>query len=68
MTIKEFITALQKQGEESSYSAIAREIPCHVSYIEKIANGKRRPSYDMARRIEQVTNGRVSRYNWYPKD
>lgn len=67
MTLKEYIQLEKDAGRESSYSLIARDIPCHFTYIEKIANGRRRPSYDMARRIEIVTDGKVSRYNWYPE-
>ena len=68
MTLKEYVKSEQNSGKETSYSTIARDIPCHVSYIEKIANNKRRPSYDMARRIELATNGKVNRYNWYTKE
>lgn len=66
MTLQEYIELQKDKGEDASYSEIARKIPCHVSYISMIANGKRIPSYEMARRIEQITDGAVKRENWYP--
>lgn len=68
MTLQEYIKQQEDSGEIISYSEIARKIPCHVSYISKIANGERIPSYEMARRIEQITDGAVKRDNWYPTD
>lgn len=68
MTLKEYVEFMQNKGEEVNYATIARDIPCAHSTIEKIANGKRRPSYEMARRIEQATNSMVTRYNWYKAD
>lgn len=68
MTLSEYVSQKQSEGLEISYSSIAKEIPCSRMYISMVANGQRRPTYDMARRIEQVTNGEVSRFNWYPDD
>ncbi len=68
MTLEEYVSQNIEKGLEISYSSIARDIPCAAAYISMIARGKRRPSYDMARRIEQATNGEVSRFNWYPQD
>lgn len=68
MTLHEYVNMSQDKGENVSYASIAKDIPCHFSYISLIASGRRRPSYDMARRIEQVTNGAVKRTNWYPND
>lgn len=66
MTLPEYVDKYKNEGKEISYSSIAKLIPCHFSYIGKIANGTRMPSYAMARRIEQITNGEVKRTNWYP--
>lgn len=68
MTLYEYVNKCQEEGKKVSYSSIAREIPCHVTYIAKVANGTRMPSYAMARKIEQMTDGEVKRTNWYPDD
>ena len=41
-------------------------IPCAYSFPGMLINGKARPSFKMACRIEQVTGGVVSRDLWYP--
>ena len=64
MTINEYINKCRDIGIEVNYSSIARDIPCHFTYIAKIASGERIPSYKMARRIEQITDGKVKRTNW----
>ena len=68
MTLPEYIRVAQDNGKEVTYASIARDIPCHFSYIGKIASGRKMPSYTMARRIEQVTDGAVPRTNWYPNE
>lgn len=68
MTINEYVQSRQNKGENVSYSSIAELVPCTPAYISMVANGKRRPSYFIARRIEQATNGEVKRTNWYPQD
>lgn len=68
MTINEYIDRKRNRGEYVNYSTLAALIPCAPQYISMIANGKRQPGYAMARRIEQVTNGEVSRRNWYPDE
>lgn len=68
MTLLEYINQKKSEGVDVSYSSIARDIPCAPAYISMVASGKRRPSYDMARRIDQVTNGEVPKENWYPED
>jgi ribosome-binding protein aMBF1 (putative translation factor) len=68
MTLKEYVNQSQNEGKKVSYSSIARDVPCHVSLISKIANGDRTPSFQMARRIEQVTGSAVKRTNWYPDE
>ena len=65
MTIKEYIDHQKEQGILVNFSTIAKEIPCAPAYISMIANGKANPSYRMAARIEIITNGMVSRKNWY---
>lgn len=51
---------------EMSYSEFARLVPCHVSYPRMIAKGTAWPSYKMAKRIEEITDGAVPRIRWYP--
>lgn len=50
------------------YSALAKEVPCSQPYIGMIAKGKAHPSFKMALRLEKLTNGMVSRENWYPNN
>jgi hypothetical protein len=54
------------EASEMSYSAFSRLVPCAVAYPRKIALGLARPSYELACRIEQVTDGMVPRTRWYP--
>lgn len=61
MTLKEYLTL----HPEYSLSKIAREVPCTPQHIIMIANGKRKPSFDIAKKIEQITNGSVAITNWY---
>lgn len=63
MQLKEYLS-----NNEITKSAFARDIPCHYTYIIKIIKGEKKPSYEMARRIEQITNGQVKRTNWYPNE
>lgn len=65
MTIKEYIEWMNKKGEDINFSTIAEKIPCSPTYISKIANGKVNPGYRMAARIEQITDGMVTKANWY---
>lgn len=44
-----------------SYSDFAKQINVTASYITYILQNKRRPSPEIALKIEQVTEGRVSR-------
>ena len=53
------------RGSGTTYSALARLIPCSVAYPAMIAKGTR-PSWTMACRIEEITNGDVSKDLWYP--
>lgn len=68
MTLKEYIQMSQRAGKKVSIRSLAREIPCDPSYVAKIARDEKFPSYLMARRIENVTNGLVPKTNWYPQD
>lgn len=68
MTLYEYVKEEQEKGNPVTYSSIAREIPCKASYISMIALGKRRPSFDMAKRIDIITEGRVPITNWYSHD
>lgn len=60
MTLDEYI-----QTTGITKSEFAQIIPCAYSYPGMIIKGVV-PSYRMAKRIEQVTNGLVPRSNWYP--
>jgi len=51
---------------QTTYSAFSREVPCSVSLPRLWAHGLARPSYDMAVRIEALTDGFVPRTLWYP--
>lgn len=61
MTLKEYV----KSYPDDNLSQIARRIPCTQEYMSMVAAGKRTPSYKMACRIEQVTQGKVEKSNWY---
>ena len=63
MTLKEYI-----EKNNTNQSQIAKLVPCTSQWINQIVTGDMVPSYKMARRIEQVTDGKVSRKNWYPDD
>lgn len=54
------------EASEMTYYAFSRLVPCAVAYPRKIALGLARPSYELACRIEQVTDGAVPRTRWYP--
>lgn len=49
-----------------SASAFSRLVPCSVSLPGQWARGDARPSYEMARRIEHLTDNMVPRTLWYP--
>ena len=53
------------RGSGVTFSALARLIPCSVAYPAMIAKGTR-PSWSMACRIEEITNGDVSKDLWFP--
>lgn len=59
-TLKEYI-----QTAQVDQVSLSKLIPCHQSYLSLLVSGKRTPSYRMAKRIEQVTNFKVSRKNWF---
>lgn len=65
MTLIEYINSELDAGRQASFSSIAREVPCAPSYISKIASGSRRPSFEMAKRIEMITGGKVPKTIWY---
>lgn len=68
MTLTEYVKKSQNEGKDVSFSSLARDIPCDITYLAKIARGDRNPSYRMACRIENITNGAVPRTNWYSQD
>jgi DNA-binding transcriptional regulator YdaS (Cro superfamily) len=39
---------------------LARRLQVHFSYVSLLVNGFRRPSYDVALKIERLTDGEVS--------
>jgi len=49
-----------------TYSHIARQCQVTPAMISQVAAGSIKPSFDLARRIEEVTKGEVSRETWYP--
>lgn len=49
-----------------SASAFSRLIPCSVSLPGQWARGDATPSYRMACRVEQITDGMVPRTLWFP--
>lgn len=65
MTLKEYVQHMQEKGEHVNLSTIAKEIPCTPAYMSMIAGNKANPSYQMAKRIELITNGLVPKTNWY---
>lgn len=63
MSLRQFI---EETG--MSYSAFSRELPASIPYARMVAKGDAWPSYNMAKRIERVTNGCVPRTRWYPAE
>jgi plasmid maintenance system antidote protein VapI len=61
ISLQEYIQTTPKM----SMNKLAKLVPCSTAYIHHIINGKRVPSYKMAKRLEQVTEFKVSRENWY---
>jgi len=51
---------------EMTHAEFATRIPCSRSTITHIATGRSNPSYRMAARIEELTQGRVPKSYWYP--
>lgn len=49
-----------------SFNELSKLIPCSQPYIGMMDSNKSTPSYNMACRIEQITNGLVPRTRWYP--
>ena len=49
-----------------TWSDIAELICCSKPYPGMISKGKAHPSFKMACRIEEISNGLVPRTNWYP--
>jgi transcriptional regulator with XRE-family HTH domain len=49
-----------------SASEFSRQIPCSVSLPGQWIRGVANPSFRMACRVEQITDGAVPRTLWYP--
>ena len=49
-----------REKRKITRSRMARLSGCHVSYIGHIEEGRRRPSPDLAKRIEKATEGEVT--------
>jgi DNA-binding transcriptional regulator YdaS (Cro superfamily) len=49
------------------YSFIARKCGVTSQAISQIASGVRRPTWELAGRIEKATFGRISRANWFSR-
>jgi len=55
-----------KHGEQVK---LAKNLGIHQVYLSSVFNGHRRPSPDLARRIEQATGGQVTRMELlYPEE
>lgn len=63
MTIKEYVAA-----KNITYSDLASLVPCTPQFISMLANDKANPSFRMAKRIEEITDGLVKKENWYPNE
>ena len=63
LTLKEYLKTYKISGK-----SFAKLIPCTQPHISLIINEKTEPSFNMAKRIEQVTNGIVPRTMWYPNE
>ena len=61
MTLKEY-----KQHYGITYRHLAALCDCTENMITQVANGKYKPSFRLAVRIEHSTDGKVLRDNWYP--
>lgn len=55
-------THIKKQKMTQSAMAIMAGVT--KGYISQLSSGKRRPSLDVALRIDEVTEGGVSVYDW----
>jgi DNA-binding XRE family transcriptional regulator len=49
----------------TTYAHIARNCGVTQAAISSIATGSKRPSYELAIQIEDITRGLVPRTNWY---
>lgn len=49
-----------------SFAFIARACGVSSNAIGQVSSGKLKPSFDLAVKIENATQGRVARDNWYP--
>lgn len=50
-----------------TYRKIARLCGCYPRLIDRIAREEVQPSFKLAMKIEDATNGFVSHENWYPR-
>ncbi len=49
-----------------TWSEIAQLVPCSKPYPSMVDRGKAHPSFKMACRFEEISNGLVKRTAWYP--
>ena len=68
MTISRYLISIAfmnlqtwQKAQKISNAELALMIGVHFSYITYLHNGKRRPSPELAEKIEQATGGQVSR-------
>ena len=47
---------------------LSEQIPCSQPYLGMLDSGKAHPSFKMAKRIAQCTNGMCSHKRWYSDD
>lgn len=49
-----------------TWTDIALLVGCSTPYPGMVARGKAFPSWKMAKRFEEISNGLVPKTNWYP--
>ena len=54
MVLKEYL-----DEQRITYREFAEKLGIHVQTVQNIAYGKRRPSLELAVKIEEITNGRI---------
>jgi len=67
LRLRAWITSTKKISGKNPYAQIAQLIGVSSSTTYKICSGARRPSKQLAARIEKVTEGELMVADWFPE-